>query len=126
MNTPLKHIMIGVAIAVAAQLALAPVTGHIHMSIAQRRAEQAIGSFFTGIGGAFEETFDDLEPMVEVPDVTGLERAHAERVLEEHGLELSMGMLSEDRPGARVVSHRPQAGQHVRPGRRVFVNMGPI
>lgn len=118
MNQQLKNILIGVVIAVAAHLALAPVVGHIHFSVAESRIESAITEFFSG---AVSEPLEDL---IEVPDVTGLSKSDAERVLDEYGLEMGEPRIMSDGPGSRVISQRPEPGHLVRPARRVTVSIG--
>ena len=71
--------------------------------------------------GAVSEPFEDP---VKVPDVTGLSKDNAERVLDEYGLKMGEPRIRPDQRGSHVVSQRPRQGNYVRSGRRVAVTIG--
>ncbi len=77
-----------------------------------------VGSIFYGA------VSDPLEDPVEVPDVTGLSKDNAERMLNEYGLKMGEPRIRSDQRGSQVVSQRPRQGNYVRSGRRVAVTIG--
>ena len=72
----------------------------------------------------YEEVSHPYKGLVDVPDVTGLSKDNAERMLNEYGLEMGEPRIRSDQRGSQVVSQRPRPGNYVRSGRRVAVTIG--